>query len=136
MAGMEPCSRSAKIRNYAIAGFFITLAIFAAAFFLNVFVLWGFGAAPASIWSECTNEYANVFIGANEDLKNVKCVALDREFLADSEVVLGDLSKNDEDVCRFRLSKNTTEPLRFEVRYNNSVKREVCDWQQYPQGAD
>lgn len=95
-----------------------------------------FGSSPVNIWSECRNDSANVFIGANENLKNVKCVALDKEFFDNQEIVIGDLSKDDEDVCRFRLSKHTLEPLRFEVWYNGKVKREVCDWQHYSGGID
>ncbi len=95
-----------------------------------------FSTPSANIWSECRNDSANVFIGANENLKNVKCVALDKEFFDNPEIVIGNLSKDDEDVCRFRLSKDTTQPLRFEVWYNGKVKREVCDWQHYSGGID
>ncbi len=84
-----------------------------------------------NVWSECEGQSANVFIGANGDLQNVKCVALDRELFAEPEIAtVGDMSKNDEDVCRFKLKGNTTEPLKFEVRYNDGkVRREVCNWQ-------
>lgn len=95
-----------------------------------------FSKTPANIWSECRNDSANVFIGANDDLKNVKCIALDNEFFDNPEIVIGDLAKDDEDVCRFKLSKTTEEPLRFEVWYNGKVKREVCDWQHYTKGID
>ncbi len=91
-----------------------------------------FETPSANIWSECGNDSANVFIGANKDLKNVKCVALDREFFGNPEIVISDLAKGDEDVCRFELLKNTRKPLRFEVWYNGRVKREVCEWQHYP----
>lgn len=124
---MQQDDHSAKIRNYTIAGFFIVLTILAIIFIFMVFK--STGSAPVNIWSECRNESANVFIGANEELKNVQCTALDTEFIASHEIFIGDLSKNDEDVCRFKLSKNATGPLRFEVRYNNEVKREVCAWQ-------
>ncbi len=128
-------NQSARIRNYAIAGFCIVLAVLAVTSFLKILSL-GLGAPQINTRSECSNDSANVFIGANEDLKNVKCVALDKELFDISEIVIGDLSKNDEDVCRFKLSKNTTEPLRFEVQYNGKVKREVCEWQHYPRYAD
>lgn len=126
-------NQSAKIRNYAIASFCISLTILAVIFFFKIFVL---GESSADIWSECENDSANVFIGANEDLKNVKCVALDKSYFTNKEIVIGDLSKNDEDVCRFKLSRDTTEPLRFEVWYNNEVKREVCEWQHYSTYTD
>ena len=90
-----------------------------------------FGESPAYIHSRCEDDSANVFIGANKDLKDVKCVALDKEFFAEPEVVIGDLSKGDEDVCRFKVSGNVTEPLRFEVWYNGKVQREVCEWEDY-----
>lgn len=129
---MKSNNQSAKIRNYAIAGFCLVITILAVIFFLKIFIiLLGFGETQVNIWSECRNDSANVFIGANENLKNVKCVALDKEFFANPEIIIGDLSKNDEDVCRFRLSRNTTEPLRFEVWYNNKIKREVCEWQHF-----
>ena|SRR3989338_5197082 len=128
---MESDTQSAKIRNYAMAGFCIILTILAVVLFLKIFVLWNSGATLINIWSACRNDSANVFMGANDDIKNVRCVALDKEFFANPEVVIGDLSKNDEDVCRFKLSRNTTEPLRFEVYYNNKIKREVCEWQHY-----
>lgn len=127
----ESSNQSAKIRNYAIAGFCIILTLLALALFFGIFALMGFGATPVNIYSECTNNSANVFIGANSNLKNVKCVALDKEFFDNSEIMLGDLAKGDEDVCRFKITKNTDEPLRFEVRYNGLVKREVCSWQNY-----
>lgn len=133
---MEPNNQSAKIRNYAIAGFCLVITILAVIFFLKIFILWGFFETQVNIWSECRNDSANVFIGANENLKNVKCVALDKEFFTNSEIIIGDLSKNDEDVCRFRLSRNTTEPLRFEVWYNNKIKREVCEWQHFSTYVD
>lgn len=90
----------------------------------------------ANIWSECRNGSAYVFIGAGEDLKGVKCAALDKEFFGDAEVIIGDLSKNDEDVCRFALKKDTSQPLRFEVSFNGKVQREVCDWQNYQSYVD
>ena len=126
-------NRSSMIRNYAVAGFFVVLAVIVVLFFLNIFalMLFGFGSSPINVRSECREGAANVFVGANQDLKNVSCVALDKEWLDQPEIVIGDLSKNDEDVCRFNVDGNTTMPLRFEVRYNGEVKREVCDWQHY-----
>lgn len=123
----ESNNRSTKIRNYSIAGFFIVVSVLIVGTVFGM-IVWGFGTA-ANIWSQCGSEAANVFIGANDNLRNVKCIALDKEFFVDPEIFIGDLSKNDEDVCRFRLIKNTTEPLRFEVQYNNKVEREVCEWQ-------
>ena len=100
-------------------------------------MMWGvFKTDNTGIWSECRNGSANVFISANDDLKNVKCVALDKEFFPESEINIGDLSKNSEDVCRFKTAENITEPLRFEVWYNGEVKREVCNWQQYTEYID
>ncbi|MEA3343522.1 MAG: hypothetical protein U9Q92_05115 [archaeon] len=128
---MEPENQSAKVRNYAIAGVCIVFTILMLGVFVKVFAL-QFGESPARIYSSCENESANVFIGANEDLKNVKCVALDKEFFVNPEIVIGDLSKNDEDVCRFELAEGVGKPLRFEVWYNGKVEREVCEWQHYP----
>lgn len=119
-----------------MASFFIILTILAVVCFLKIFVFWSSGATPVNIQSECRNNSAYVFIGANEDLKDVKCVALDIEYVVNPEIAIGDLSKNDEDVCRFKLSRNTTEPLRFEVWYNGEVKREVCKWQHYTRYVD
>ncbi|KAF5412146.1 MAG: hypothetical protein C5S38_08700 [Candidatus Methanophagaceae archaeon] len=133
---MEQNNRSTKLKNYAMASFFIILTILAVVCFLKIFVLWSSGVTPVNIQSECRNNSAYVFIGANEDLKDVKCVALDIEYVVNPEIAIGDLSKNDEDVCRFKLSRNTTEPLRFEVWYNGEVKREVCKWQHYPRYVD
>ena len=135
---MGSIDQSARIRNYIISGSFIIITILAIAFFLSMFLMmWGgFQANNTSIWSECRNGSANVFISTNEDLKNVKCVALDKEFFSDPEINIGDLPKNSEDVCRFKIAENTTEPLRFEVWYNGEVKREVCNWQQYPEYFD
>lgn len=53
-----------------------------------------------------------------------------------SEISVGDLSKNDEDVCTFKLSGNATEPLRFEVHYNSEIKREVCNSPQFIDSND
>lgn len=133
---MESNNQSAKIRNYAIAGFCIILTILTVVFFLKIFLFMGSGASSINTRSVCRNDSANVFIGANENIRNVKCVALDKEFFTESEIVIGDLSKNDEDVCRFKFSKNTIAPLRFEVWYNGKVKREVCEWQHYPGYVD
>jgi len=91
---------------------------------------------PVNVWSECRNDSAYVYIGADEDVKKVKCVALDKEFFNNTEVFVGDLSKNDEDVCRFSLIRTTTQPLRFEVWYNDRVQKEVCDWQHYQTYSD
>ena len=128
---MESDNQSAKVRNYAIAGLCIVFTVLMLGVFVKVFAL-QFGESSARIYSSCENESANVFIGANEDLKNVKCVALDKEFFVDAEIVIGDLSKNDEDVCRFELLQDVAKPLRFEVWYNGKVEREVCEWQYYP----
>ncbi len=128
---MESENQSAKVRNYAIAGLCIVFTLLMLGVFVKVFAL-QFGESPVRIYSKCENESANVFIGANEDLKNVKCVALDKEFFVDAEIVVGDLSKNDEDVCRFELLQDAAKPLRFEVWYNGKVEREVCEWQYYP----
>ncbi len=128
---MESENQSAKVRNYAIAGVCIVFTILMLGVFVKVFAF-QFGESPARIYSSCENESANVFIGANEDLKNVKCVALDKGVFVDDEIVIGDLSKNDEDVCRFELVQGAVKPLRFEVWYNGKVEREVCEWQHYP----
>lgn len=127
---------SARIRDYAIAGFFVIGAILALIFVFGGFATLVFGTPSANIWSTCEGNSANVFIGANKELSNVKCVALDKEFFASSEVSLDTLAKNDEDVCRFMLLKNSTKPLRFEVHYNSEIKREVCDWQNYQEYVD
>lgn len=129
-------NQSARIRNYAIAGFCIMLTLLAIAFFFGLFLIAGFGADEANIFSECRNDSANVFIGANSNLKNVKCVALDNAFFDNPEINIGNLAKNDEDVCRFRLIKNTTDPLRFEILYDGKVRREVCSWQNYQSVID
>ncbi len=128
---MESENQSAKVRNYAMAGVCVVFIILMLGVFVKVFAF-QFGESPVRIYSSCENESANVFIGANDDLKNVKCVALDKEFFVDAEIVIGDLSKNDEDVCRFELVEGVGKPLRFEVWYNGKVEREVCEWQYYP----
>ncbi len=133
----ETSDGGAKVRNYAIAGFCIMLTVLALAVFSGIFFLFGYGQTPATIFSECKNYSANLFIGANKDIKDVKCIALDREFFENPEIVLGDLSKSDEDVCRFKLSKDAAgQPLRFEVSYGGNVKREVCSWQNYHAAID
>lgn len=134
-------SQGAKVRNYAIAGFFVfgtlfVIALISVVVFFIALMLQGFESASPNTWAECRNDSANVFISANEKLEDVKCVALDREFFANPEIVVGDLAKNDEDVCRFKLARNTNEPLRFEVHYNGKVKREVCQWQHSPEFVD
>lgn len=113
-----------------MAGACLVFAIFIGGLAFGIFTSGGRGGEPANIWSECREQSANVFIGANGNgLQNVRCVALDRELFAEPEIAIGDMSKNDEDVCRFKLKGNTTEPLRFEVHYNGKTKREVCNWQ-------
>lgn len=114
----------------------VVFVVLGVVFFSKIFLLMGSGGASINTRAVCGNDSAYVFIGANEDLRGVKCVALDEGFFDSPEIVLGDLSLNDEDVCRFRLLRNTTEPLRFEVWYNNRVKREVCEWQHYPLYVD
>ena len=132
---MESENQSAKIRNYAIAGLCIVFTILILAFFVKAYVF-QFGETSARIYSNCENESANVFIGANKDLKNVKCLALDKELFINPEIIIGDLSKNSEDVCIFELtqgaSKPSKKPLRFEIWYNGKAEREVCEWQHYP----
>jgi len=128
---MDSSDKSAKIRNYAIAGFFIIITILAGIFFLKIFTLFlgSMDANKISVWSECEGTYANVFIGANEDIKDIKCTALDTEFFTETEIFIGDLSRGSEDVCKFKLKEDTKEPLRFEVLYNGKSIREVCDWE-------
>ena len=132
---MESENQSAKVRNYAISGLCIVFTILILIFFVKVLVL-QFGETPARIYSRCENESANVFIGANENLKNVKCLALDKELFINPEIIIGDLSKNSEDVCIFELSQDASKPLkkplRFEIWYNGIAKREVCEWEHYP----
>jgi hypothetical protein len=132
---MNEENKSSKIRNYSIAGFFVLAAAVPAFLFLQFMVL-GFGGTEVNTWSECNADSANVFVGANENLENVKCVALDKEFFAEQEKVIGDMKKNDEDVCRFNLTTATLKPLRFEIQYNNTVRREVCSWQNFSGGMD
>jgi hypothetical protein len=126
---MEQENKSAKIRNYAIAGFCIVLTVMAIGFFIVIFL--SIGGSPVNIWSQCNNDTANVFINANKELKDVRCIALNKDLYKKSEISIGDLSKNDKDVCSFRLSDNATEPLRFEVYYNGEIRKEVCNAPQY-----
>jgi len=91
---------------------------------------------PLEVSSECRNNSAYVYIGANQDLKGVKCVAVDWEYINEPSVEIGDLSKDDEAVCRFTLAKETEQPLRFEVWHDGVRRREVCDWQHYPGAGD
>ncbi len=127
---MKTENQSAKVRNYAIAMFFVMASLFAIAFFLKI-AAWSLSDAPLNIRSSCNNNSANVFIGAGRDVRDITCVALDTEFFENPEITIGDLSKNDEDVCRFELSKPTDKPLRFEVRYDGKSEREVCNWQDF-----
>lgn len=137
MRVMEKETLSAKVRNYAIA---CSCAVFV---FLVAGVVWGAFARqePVNVWSTCTSDSADVFVGASGgDLKNVRCVALDREFFAEPEIAIGDLSRNGEDVCRFKPSEQDADaatPLRFEVLYDNGkVRREVCNWSNFAGGID
>ncbi|MFH1126108.1 MAG: hypothetical protein V1703_03200 [Candidatus Altiarchaeota archaeon] len=131
--------RIPKIRDFAIIIFCLTGTI-AALLFIVIFVgwmsvvsslLWNAerGSEPLDFWADCIGDTANVYINANEDVKNVKCTALDTEFFAKKEVSIGDLSKGDSDVCSFKLLQNATQPLRFELGYNDKVERIVCNWQ-------
>lgn len=127
---MEKESLSTKARNYAIAGACLVFAFFIGGLAIGIFT--SGRADPVNVWSECEGQSANVFIGANGDLQNVRCVALDEELFAEPEIAIeGGMSKNDEEVCRFKLKGNATEPsLKFEVHYNDGkVRREVCNWQ-------
>lgn len=133
---MESSNRSARIRDYSVALLCVVFVVLGIVFFSKIFLLMGSGGTLINTRAVCGNDSVYVFIGANEDLRDVRCVALDEGFFDSPEIVLGDLSLNDEDVCRFRLLRNTTEPLRFEVWYNNRVKREVCEWQHYPRYVD
>ncbi len=63
-------------------------------------------------------------------MEDVRCVALDTNRIeGNTEVKLGPSAKNDEDICRFKIKQNTTEPLRFEIHYNGKIRKEVCNWQ-------
>lgn len=127
---MKTEEKSARIRNYAIAAFFALASLFAATLFFKI-AAWSISDSSPNIWSSCSNSSANIFIGANSDVRGIRCIALDKDFFDVSEIAVGDLSKNDEDVCRFELSKPTDKPLRFEVRYNGKSEREVCNWQNF-----
>ncbi len=129
---MEKETLSTKVRNYAIAGVCLGFVFLAGGVALKVFAE---PAEAASVWSQCEGDSANVFIGTSDRLNGVECIALDREFFAEPEIKIGDIQKNSEEVCRFRLSKNTTEPLRFEVRYNGRIRTEVCNWQNFAGGG-
>lgn len=74
-------SLSAKVRDYAIAGSCAVLFVF-----LVAGVVWSASFArqePVNVWSTCTSDSADVFVDANYDIKNVRCVALDGEFFAE-----------------------------------------------------
>ncbi|MAF36794.1 hypothetical protein CL622_06780 [archaeon] len=119
-----------KMKDFLIIVFCLVLGLSVLTFTMNsLFFFNNFGPSPISTWSECTDNSANIFISANEDLKDVKCVALDHDLFIDPDIVIGDLSQEDEDVCRLKLAQTTDDPLRFEVWYNGQVRREVCDWQ-------
>jgi hypothetical protein len=128
---MEPEEKSVRARNYAIAGFFVLIGLLVVVFV--VAVGWFFMKVAESmesspeIWSECGEESAHVFIRATEDMKAVSCVALDEGFFEKQEYSLGDLAKNDADVCKFKATQEIDEPLRFEVKYNGKVRKEVCN---------
>jgi len=121
---------SGKIRDYSIAVLCCTIAFWIAALFLILFSSmigsWLQPNAPLYISSECRNESANVFVTATENLNRVKCVALDKDSVVNPEISIGDLSKGSKDVCRFKLSKTTSDPLRFEVLYNGKIMRDAC----------
>ena len=132
--------KSEKLRDYAIIGVCVSIMIL---LLLTIaFFIIGIASLLVSIWNEdasigvsssCGNQTASVFIQANTNLKDVKCVALDKEFFNTSEITLGDLSRNDRDVCTFTLAKNVSRPIRFEVWYSGKVRRAVCNWNQvYP----
>lgn len=123
---------SAKLRDYSIAAFFIVATIGAIAFYFAVALMFSHSSDSPNIWSECRSDTnsVNVFIGATtEDLKNVKCTAVENGLFANPEIFLGNLSKGDEAICKFRLARSMSEPLSFEITYNNKTRKEVCDWQ-------
>ena len=77
-------------------------------------------------YAVCTNDSAFVFVSAYDKLRNVTCICLDDNATVEKMIVLGDLNRGDEDVCKFTLKK-TNEPLRFEIRYNDGKRiRTVC----------
>lgn len=118
----------ARLKKYTFFGCFWLAGILGVIFFLTIFMSSLFAAImPINVWAECGDGMANIFIGANTELKEVKCVALEKELIDKKEFVVGDLVKNDEDVCKFKLLNNTEEPIRFEVHYNGITKREVCN---------
>lgn len=121
-------SSNDSIVKYVVFGILIAFAIIFAGCIYTVM--------PVDIWSECGTGMANVFISANDTVKNIKCIALEEELVDKKEIILNDLSKGDEDVCKFKLVKETSEPIKFEVHYNGIVKKEVCNWQSYPQYGD
>jgi len=128
---MDAPDKSSRIRNYSIAGFFVIcgLVVLASAAVFGYFTLKISESIETSpeIWSECEDQSAHIFVRATEDMKAVSCVALDEGFFEKQEYTLGDLSKNDADVCKFKGRTNITEPMRFEIRYNSKVRKEVCN---------
>jgi hypothetical protein len=134
--------KSGDVRDFSITLLCVLASILIFLGILFIFIVFAlmFGAMletnPPSVWSECTNKSANLYIDASEDLENVRCVALDKEFFQVNEVKIGKMSEGDEDVCRFALSKETDMPLRFEVHYNGNVLKEVCDWEDFSAFVD
>ncbi|MBM3309108.1 MAG: hypothetical protein FJY77_02545 [Candidatus Altiarchaeales archaeon] len=130
------------VRDFAIAVFctlasiLILLCIFLVSIILLLMFIGILETSPPSVWSECTNKSTNLYISASEDLEQVRCVALDKEFFSASEVNIGKMSEGDEDVCRFTLARETDIPLRFEIHYNGKVLKEVCDWEYYGEYLD
>lgn len=129
MAKSEANDKGTKFRNYSIAAVCLVFAVLIIAFGSYVFANLLEFSASGAIWTNCNQErnLATVFITANDEAKNVKCVAMEKEFFSRSEISLGDLSRGDRDACKFKLDRNVEESLRFEIHYNGKVRKEVCN---------
>jgi hypothetical protein len=85
------------------------------------------------VQTKCQADKAYIYLGALTSVKNVKCAGLDPELYHKSELNIGNLNYEDADVCIFKLKENSSDPLRFEISFQDDkgnvyTKREVCGW--------
>lgn len=119
-------SETPRLLLYAIAVFFVFLGIAALSAVPLILFVSASSYLPLSVWSECGGGSANVYVDAQQDLKNTGCIALDSGLFSPDKIELGDLSKGSRDVCRFSMDADVSMPLRFDVLYNGRSQRIVC----------
>ena len=118
--------QSTNIRNYAITAVCILIAFSIAFVFFSMWQMTTSSYYMAGVSVVCDENSADIFVNASVDLKNVSCQSLDRGVFQKEKIELGNLSVNNEEVCKFVSKQPISQSLRFEIQFNGQSVKRTC----------